>query len=70
MEDFFESISEKPFASGSVSQVYEATFKGEKVAVKVRHPDVSKNINKDIAIGLVVSKFLSFFSNTFSIPLN
>lgn len=41
---FFDYINPKPIASGSISQVYEAQFRGQKVAVKVRHPNIEKNI--------------------------
>lgn len=34
----FEEFDYNPIASGSVSQVYKAKFKGKIVAVKVRHP--------------------------------
>lgn len=44
IEDIFENFEEKPIASGSVSQVYRAQYKGKKVAIKVRHPDVDKYI--------------------------
>mgnify|MGYP006353854241 FL=1 len=41
---FFDQINPVPVASGSISQVYEAVFRGKKVAVKVRHPNIEKNI--------------------------
>lgn len=38
IHEIFDSFEETPIASGSVSQVYKAVYKGKKVAVKVRHP--------------------------------
>lgn len=38
IEEIFDSFEEVPIASGSVSQVYRGVYKGNKVAVKVRHP--------------------------------
>ena len=38
--EIFDSFDEEPIASGSVSQVYKGVYKGNKVAVKVRHPEV------------------------------
>ena len=39
-----QKFEEKPIASGSVSQFYRAQYKGKKVAIKVRHPNVDKYI--------------------------
>ena len=40
IDEVFDSFEREPIASGSVSQVYQAVYKGQKVAVKVRHPGV------------------------------
>jgi predicted unusual protein kinase regulating ubiquinone biosynthesis (AarF/ABC1/UbiB family) len=48
-----------------VSQVYKAVFKGKKVAVKVRHPEVDKYIERDMNILFGVSQFLSLFSKSY-----
>jgi ubiquinone biosynthesis protein len=69
-ELFFEEINQKPIASGSISQVYEAKFRGHKVAVKVRHPNIEKNIEKDLSIVFGASRFLSLFSLAFEIPID
>lgn len=58
-----------PIASGSVSQVYKGVFKGHKVAVKVRHPEVDKYIQRDVNILFGISKFLSLFSKSYEIPV-
>ncbi len=44
-------------------------YKGKKVAVKVRHPDVDKYIQRDVNIMFGISKFLSIFSKSFEIPV-
>jgi predicted unusual protein kinase regulating ubiquinone biosynthesis (AarF/ABC1/UbiB family) len=58
-----------PIASGSVSQVYKAKLHGKKVAVKVRHPEVGINLSRDIDLLFSFSRFLSFFSKFFEIPV-
>ena len=58
-----------PIASGSVSQVYNAKMDGKKVAVKVRHPNVGINLTRDIDLMFKFSRFLSFFSKIFDIPI-
>lgn len=52
-------------ASGSISQVYDAVYKGERVAVKVRHKDIIKNIKRDVDILFAMSKMLSYISALF-----
>ena len=48
-----------------MSQVYEASQKGQKIAVKVRHPNIEKNIEIDVSLVFAVSRFFSFFSKMF-----
>lgn len=36
--DEITGLSRKPIASGVIGQVYEANYRGQKVALKVRHP--------------------------------
>lgn len=58
IEEIFEEFSNKPVASGSIAQVYRAVLKQKfspegkpiTVAVKVRHPHVSKTIQRDFTI--------------------
>jgi ubiquinone biosynthesis protein len=66
----FDEFDYKPIASGSISQVYKAKFEGKKVAVKVRHPNVEKNIERDIEILFFFSKVFSKLSKKFEIPVN
>lgn len=43
-DQMFDEFDHSPIASGSISQVYKAKLNGRKVALKVRHPNVEKNI--------------------------
>jgi predicted unusual protein kinase regulating ubiquinone biosynthesis (AarF/ABC1/UbiB family) len=52
-----------------VSQVYQAIYKGQKVAVKVRHPGVDKYIERDMDLLFMISRTLSFFSGKYEIPV-
>ena len=58
IEDYFDNIERQAFASGSIAQVYRATVKGRKVAVKVRHPGVEEQISLDFRIMRAVGRFL------------
>ena len=42
--DKLGGLEKKPIASGVIGQVYAAEYEGEKVAVKVRHPQVMEKI--------------------------
>mmetsp|Transcript_48893 Transcript_48893/g.110964 ORF Transcript_48893/g.110964 Transcript_48893/m.110964 type:complete len:584 (-) Transcript_48893:241-1992(-) len=50
LEEVFQDFSENPVASGSIAQVHFARYEGEKVAVKVRHPNVAKQLSIDFRI--------------------
>lgn len=50
--------------------MYKAMYKGQKVAVKVRHPGVEKYIQRDINILFFISRFLSRFSRAFALPVS
>jgi predicted unusual protein kinase regulating ubiquinone biosynthesis (AarF/ABC1/UbiB family) len=65
----FNKFYDPPIASGSISQVYSAEYKGEKVAVKVRHPSVQTNIKRDVDILFAVSNALSYISSFFEFPI-
>lgn len=67
--EIFESFDPVPIASGSVSQVYQAVYNGEKVAVKVRHPGVETYIERDINLLFFISRTLSVFSRKCEIPV-
>ncbi|MGJ4744880.1 ABC1 kinase family protein [Leptospira sp. SA-E8] len=53
--EVFPDISEAPLASASIAQVHSATYKGEKVAVKILYPGIEDIIEKDLK---AVRKFL------------
>ena len=70
IEDIFEEFDPVPIASGSVSQVYRAKYKGKKVAVKVRHPNVDKYIERDVNLMFFMSYLASFFSPAMELPVS
>lgn len=43
-----EDLSEKPIASASIGQVYQAKYKGQPVVVKVQYPGVAESVDADI----------------------
>ena len=61
----FDEFQKESIASGSVSQVYRANFKGNIVAVKVRHPNAGKNLETDIDLLFFFGKIFSIFSKKF-----
>lgn len=46
--EVFPDISEAPLASASIAQVHSASYKGEKVAVKILYPGIEDIITKDL----------------------
>jgi len=56
-------------ASASISQVYRAVYKGQQVAVKVRHPDIEDNVARDVDILFGISRVLGKLSDSLSFPL-
>ncbi len=58
LKDIFESIDEKPVASGSIAQVHRAVLKegGETVAVKVLKPGVRETVETDVSIMSYLAK--------------
>jgi len=50
LEEIFEAFDPEPIASGSIAQVHAAVMKGRRVAVKVRHPGVAEQIEKDFRV--------------------
>ena len=52
-----------------MSQVYKAKYKGRKVAVKVRHPEVDKYIERDINLMFFMSYLGSYISPVMEIPV-
>ncbi len=59
-EQLFAEFDERPFASASVGQVHRAVLpSGEKVAVKVQHPDAAKLIRADISLIYMIAAVLN-----------
>lgn len=51
VKSVFKTFADKPFASASLGQVYEATLQtGEKVAVKVQRPGAKARVKTDIQV--------------------
>lgn len=51
LDELFAEFSTKPIASASIAQVHKATLTtGEKVVVKVMHPNIEEKINEDLNI--------------------
>jgi predicted unusual protein kinase regulating ubiquinone biosynthesis (AarF/ABC1/UbiB family) len=69
VDQIFDKFYDPPIASGSISQVYSAEYRGERVAVKVRHPNVQKNIKRDVDLLFGISKALSYISSAFELPI-
>jgi len=63
LEELFASFEPEPLASASIGQVHRATLHdGRKVAVKVQHPGIGRQIEGDIVIlqelAILVERFL------------
>eukprot|EP00873_Tetraselmis_striata_P027922 jgi/Tetstr1/448186/TSEL_035477.t1 len=63
VDEIFEYFERAPVASGSVAQVYRAAYRGQPVAVKVRHPGVEQQIRDDFVLLGAVAAFLSRFES-------
>jgi predicted unusual protein kinase regulating ubiquinone biosynthesis (AarF/ABC1/UbiB family) len=46
----YDEFEPEPMAGGSLAQVYEATYEGENVVVKVRRPDIKDLIETDLRV--------------------
>jgi len=61
IENTFVSFVEKPIASASIAQVYEAVLHSkEEVAIKVVRPGIAKLINKDLSLMRKIIKFVEW----------
>ncbi|PSN92033.1 hypothetical protein B9Q08_01870 [Candidatus Marsarchaeota G2 archaeon ECH_B_SAG-M15] len=61
LEKVFEDFKPTPIASASLGQVYEAKYRGERVAVKVNRPGVKRMIEQDGAVLKWLLRFLGLF---------
>ncbi len=65
LEDIFEYIDPNPIGSASIAQVYYGILKsGEKVAIKVKRPNLEDLISTDAEIFLKIISFLEKHSKT------
>lgn len=48
LDKVFQNFERKPLASGSIAQVYRATYKGQDVVIKVRHPNIEQRVRDDL----------------------
>ncbi len=59
LNEIFSFFEKKPIASASIAQVHKAILlNGEKVAVKVRRPDIEKIVKRDVEIMRFIAKLL------------
>lgn len=62
ISELFSKFNEKPIAAASIAQVHKATLKnGEKVAVKILRPNITKIYNDDINFLEFVAHFITKF---------
>lgn len=68
ISEAFESFDTTPKASASISQVHTAVLKtGEKVAIKIKRPNIEENILNDIEIITWLSSILEKYNQEFAL---
>ena len=68
INEAFESFDTTPKASASISQVHIAVLKtGEKVAIKIKRPNIEENILNDIEIITWLSSILEKYNEEFAL---
>lgn len=64
--EYISSINPRPIGCGTVAQVYEAVLvDGQRVAIKVLHPNILEKIKIDLKILKSMSRLLEFFIPSF-----
>lgn len=58
LEGVFEHFESEPIAAGSLGQVYQARYRGQRVAVKVLRPGVEDLVRRDLAVARRLVKWL------------
>lgn len=58
----FDDFDPDPIAGGSLAQVYEARYKGNRVAVKVRRPGIKERIDTDLRVIRRLLPVVTFFA--------
>jgi len=61
LEEIFDVFDKEPIASGSLSCVYKAVYKGKRVAVKVQRPYIKEQIFTDIQILYDIANLIEKF---------
>ncbi len=61
IKDVFDYFEKEPIASASISQVHIASYKGEKVAVKIQKPGIEDKIHLDIGILYDIAELIERF---------
>lgn len=70
LDELFESFDLKPVAAASIAQVHRARLKdGRDVAVKIRRPGISRQVENDLRILEFGAKFLSALPGMKTVPL-
>ena len=68
IDEVFDSFDMKPKASASISQVHTAILKtGEKVAIKVKRPNIEENILMDIEVIIWLSNIIEKYNEEFAL---
>ncbi|PCG19963.1 AarF/ABC1/UbiB kinase family protein [Brachyspira sp. G79] len=68
IDEVFASFDMKPKASASISQVHTAVLKtGEKVAIKVKRPNIEDNILMDIEVIIWLSNIIEKYNEEFAL---
>ena len=69
IDEVFESFDTKPKASASISQVHVGILRenGEKVAVKVKRPNIEENILTDLEIIVWLSNIIEKYNEEFAL---
>lgn len=64
VDDYFESINEKPLAAASIAQVYSGVLKdGSPVILKVKRPNAQKQIEDDLLLIKDLENLISKYSD-------
>ena len=68
IDEVFDSFDMKPKASASISQVHTAVLKtGDKVAIKVKRPNIEENILMDIEVIIWLSNIIEKYNEEFAL---
>ena len=60
LDQVFDEFDENPLASGSIAQVHRAVLDGQRVAIKIRHPNVAQLIDMDFRIMTAAARVFDY----------